>query len=59
MSEILGGDRADGGKAVSGKGPECFSAKMVMEIVDDNPECSLEFPKREKKSKKKMKGRWE
>ena len=29
MSEILGGDRADGRKAVSGKGPECFSADII------------------------------
>ena len=36
-----------------------FSAKLVMEIIDDKPEYSLEFPKREKKGKKKMKSKWE
>lgn len=32
-----------------------FSAKLVMEIIDGRPEYSLEFPKREKKGKKKNK----
>ena len=40
-----------------------FSAKLVMEIIDDKPEYSLEFPKREKKGKKKtkqkIKSKWE
>ena len=36
-----------------------FSAKLVMEIIDDKPEYSLEFPRREKKGKKRMKSKWE
>ncbi len=43
----------------SAKKDKYFSAKLVMEIIDDKPEYSLEFPKREKKGKKKIKSRWE
>lgn len=39
----------------SAKKDKYFSAKLVMEIIDDKPEYSLEFPGREKKGKKKMK----
>jgi hypothetical protein len=43
----------------SAKKDKYFSAKLVMEIIDDKPEYSLEFPKRERKGKKKMKSKWE
>ena len=47
----------------SAKKDKYFSAKLVMEIIDDKPEYSLEFPKREKKGKKKtkqkIKSKWE
>lgn len=42
----------------SAKKDKYFSAKLVMEIIDDKPEYSLEFPKK-KNGKKKMKSRWE
>ena len=45
-------------KLYSAKKDKYFSAKLVMEIIDDKPEYSLEFPKRDKKGKKK-KSKWE
>ena len=37
----------------SAKKDKYFSAKLVMEIIDDKPEYSLEFPKRDKKGKRR------
>ena len=38
-------------KLYSAKKDKYFSAKLVMEIIDDRTEYSLEFPKRKKKGK--------
>ena len=58
-AQLLANGEVKVDRLYSTKKDKYFSAKLVMEIIDDKPEYSLEFPKREKKGKKKMKSRWE